>query len=141
MFPRILNLIQTHKRPPNPRPPRQSPLSLLHLTLAPPFLNRQRKLRIYKLQPELAALVGLLECVHGAEFKVHGVGVREVFEEGEELGDVVLGHDLQADRGGGPLFVDGDYHAPAGDGEGGCDSEHVNIVFITCGFWILTRQT
>lgn len=48
--------------------------------------------------------------------------MREVFEEGEELDDGVLLDDLEADRGGGPVFVDGDHHSAAGDGECGGDA-------------------
>ena len=122
MLARILNLIQAHKPPLRARPPRNASLRFLHLPLAPALINRQSELGVDQLQPVFPPGVFLLERVHARQPEVHGIGVREVFEEGEELDDVVLGNDLQADCAGGPLFVDGDDHAPAGDGERGGDS-------------------
>lgn len=49
-------------------------------------------------------------------------------EEGDELDDVVLFDDLEADAGRGPLFVDGDDHAAAGDGECGCEAVEVSTI-------------
>lgn len=122
MLARILNLIQAHKPPLRARPPRDASLRFLHFPLAPALINRQSEFRVDQLQPVFSPGVLLLERVHGRKAEVHGVGVREVFEEGEELDDVVLGNDLQADRVGGPLFVDRDDHAPPRDGECGGDS-------------------
>jgi hypothetical protein len=118
----ILNLIQANEPPLCARPTRQSALGLLDLALAPAFIDRKSELGVNKLEPKLAALVGLLECVGEAELEVHGVGVGEVFEKGKELDNVVLLDDLQADSCGGPLFVDGNDHAAAGDGEGVCEA-------------------
>jgi len=117
MLARILNLVQADKFPLDARPAGQSAFLLLHLALASPLLHRKGKLGVHELETELAALVTLLKSVHGAELKVHGVGVRELLEESEELYDVVLLHDLQADNVGRPLFVDGYYHAAARYGE------------------------
>ena len=54
--------------------------------------------------------------------------MREVLEEGDELDDVVLFDDLEADAGRGPLFVDRDDHATAGDGECSCEAVEVSTI-------------
>jgi hypothetical protein len=111
VFARILNLVETDESPLGARPARQPPLGLLHLALATSLVDGQREFGIHKLQAVLSALVGFLKYVHGTQPEVHGVGVRKVFEECEELDDVVLLDDLDADRVGCPLFVDGHNHA------------------------------
>ena len=52
----------------------------------------------------------------------------ELLEEGEELDDVVLFDDLDADVGCGPLFVDGDDGTATGDLEGGCEAVEVSKI-------------
>jgi hypothetical protein len=100
MLPGIFNLIQAHKPSLRARPSGQSPLRLLHLALTPSLVHRQSKFGVHHLKPKLPALFG----------------------EGEELDNVVLFDDLEADGSRGPLLVDGDDHAAAGDGESGCDT-------------------
>lgn len=54
----------------------------------------------------------------------------EVLEEGDELDNVVLLDDLEANFVGGPLFVDGNDHATARYGE--CGGESMEISKIVC---------
>ena len=115
MFTRILNLIQTNKPPLRPRPARQSTLSLLNLAFATTFIYGERKFGIDELEAKLATFVRFFKRVHGAELEVHGVSVRKVFEEGEELDDVVLFDDLDTESVGCPLLVNGDDHSSAGN--------------------------
>ena len=101
----------------------------MDFALAPAFIDRKSEFSIDKLESELTVLVSLLERIGKAELEVHGVGVGEVFEESEELDDVILLDDLESDACGGPLFVNRDDHAATGDGEGVCET---GIVLARC---------
>jgi hypothetical protein len=122
MLARILNFVETNKSSFGACPACHPTLGLLDLALAASFIYRQRELCVNQLQSKLSTLIRLLESVGEAELEVHGISMREVFEEGEKLDDVVLFDDLQTDAVGGPLLVDGHYHTTAGYGEGVCET-------------------
>ena len=67
--------------------------------------------------------------------------MREILEEGDELDDVVLFNNLEADAGRGPLLVDGNDHAAAGDRECRCEAAEVSTILTVKRERILTRQT
>jgi len=115
MFTRILNLVQTNKPPLRPRPACQSTFGLLNLAFATAFIYGECKFCIDELEAKLATFVRFFKRVHGAELEVHGIGVRKVFEEGEQLDDVVLFDDLKTESVGCPLLVNGNDHSSAGD--------------------------
>lgn len=141
---RILDLIQADKAPLDANPPCQPPLGLLHLAFSAALVDWEGKFGVDELDAEFAAAVFLLEGVHAGKPEVHGVGVGEVFEEGQQLNHVVLVDNLQADRVGGPLLVDGDDHAAARDGEGACNAGEVSMWFgiiDMVGGGELTRRT
>ena len=83
MFARVFNLVQADEFALGASPASEPALLLLHLALASALFHRKRKLGVNKFQTELAALIRLLECVCDSKLEVHGVGMREVFEEGQ----------------------------------------------------------
>jgi hypothetical protein len=123
---RILNLVQADESPLHSSPAGQPTLLFAHLTLALALFHGQSKLAVDEPEGRLAVLVDLFEYVLRLELEIHGVGVGKVFEEREQLNDVVLFHDLNADRVGGPLLVDRDDHTAAGNGKGRCDAGRVS---------------
>ena len=106
MLRRILGAIQTNKLP---------PLVLVRL--------RHREFRIHEPHKELGIATERLERVRAAQNHVHATAEFEVFEKGYELNDLVLLDDLKPCKLGFEALVDGDDHAPAGNGEAGGEAE------------------
>jgi hypothetical protein len=101
---------------------------LLHLALSPSLFNWQRELAVNQFDARFSTLLGRLIDVLGFQLEVHRVCVGEVLKEGEQLDDVVLYDDLDTDRRGSPLLVDGNDHTAARDGECGRDAAYVSAI-------------
>lgn len=100
MFDRILGHIQAYKV-------RRRVLILL----------REGKLGVNNAESELARAIKRLDMVGALEHEVHASTMVEVREEGEQLCDLFLSHDLDAGQAGFPFLVDGDNHSAAGNGK------------------------
>jgi hypothetical protein len=77
----ILNLVETNKVAFGTSPAAQSTFFLLHLAFASSLFDGKSELGIDELESKFAALVSLLERVCDSQLEVHGIGVRELFEE------------------------------------------------------------
>lgn len=89
----------------------------------------QAELRVHEPDIEPAPPGERLENVGTLEREIHAPPEGEVLEDGDELRGVVMGvggvvvvilDDLEARGEGFDVFVEGDDHAVAGDGEGCC---------------------
>jgi hypothetical protein len=124
---RVLNSIEADIFPLHAGPATDPAVLFLHLALSPSLFDWQRELAVNQFDARFSAFLGRLIDVLGFQLEVHSVGVGEVLEEGEQLDDVVLYDDLDTDRRGSPLFVDGNDHTAARDGERGRDAAHVSV--------------
>lgn len=122
----VLDLIQANESSLHARPACEPTFLFTHLALAPALFHRESKLAVDEPEGRLAVFVDLLEYVLRFELEIHRIGVGKFLKEGKQLDDVVLFHDLDANRVGGPLLVDWDDHTAAGDGEGRCDAGRVS---------------